>query len=477
MKGAAAFYLPDGLRQRLDLAYHLLQHGRACLHVAGPAGSGRSTFVALLAGRGEAAGWCVVRLGGGEGEGRAAALGRLARALGISEDGGEAALRRAVEARLEALGQGRGVVLVVLDDAHAAPRETVDLLLALYRSPRAGALRLVLAGPPELVADGVPGVAGALEAAVTHTVELLPWGEEEVRGYLAHRLGRDPEEALVRRALRRGGGMPGRIEAMLGGSDEERKGGRGPAALPRRVWLLAGGGVLVAAALVLTLVGGDEEQAGTRPLPVPPQPAAPRAEPPAAEPPARADREPPGPVPTEAAGPPPTAEVGPPPSAGAEPPPPIEGAAGAPPGAKATAGPAAAEAPPPAAGEPPAAPAEGAQATAAAPAEQAPPPAGGQVHDEAWVLARPAGHYTLQLAGARAREALLREAARLGGAAPAAVVRLRRAGADWYVLLYGEFRDHAAAVQARARLPQRLRAAGPWPRRFGELQAAIRAAR
>ena len=89
----------------------------------------------------------------------------------------------------------------------------------------------------------------------------------------------------------------------------------------------------------------------------------------------------------------------------------------------------------------------------------------------AWVMAQPAEAWTVQVLGASRREALLAYARRHRfPPGPLAWLETRRAGRPWFVLLHGRFSDKAAARAAVRRLPAAVRRAGPWPRRFGELQ-------
>lgn len=95
------------------------------------------------------------------------------------------------------------------------------------------------------------------------------------------------------------------------------------------------------------------------------------------------------------------------------------------------------------------------------------------VLDAAWLLARPPGHYTLQLIGVRSPASLrgyLRDHSIPG---PVAYFRTRLKGDDWYVLVQGDYASQSAAREAIATLPAGVRKDQPWPRRFAHVHGDI----
>ncbi|HHI75782.1 MAG TPA: hypothetical protein ENJ94_01290 [Gammaproteobacteria bacterium] len=124
------------------------------------------------------------------------------------------------------------------------------------------------------------------------------------------------------------------------------------------------------------------------------------------------------------------------------------------------------------------------KAPAAQPAKAAAVPSGGaheppapasrpQKGGLAWLKAQPRGRYTLQLLGARDREAIRRFVRRHRIPQPWAVFERELDGKPWYSLVAGSYPDRAAAVAARARLPAAIARAGVWPRTFGSIQAQL----
>lgn len=114
--------------------------------------------------------------------------------------------------------------------------------------------------------------------------------------------------------------------------------------------------------------------------------------------------------------------------------------------------------------------AEPAQVPAAASSDQG--PAG-----EAWILARAPDHYTLQLLGSRELEPVLALIRKYDLDTDTAWYRIQYQGADWYVLVHGDFADSRAASRALAQLPAGLRRAGPWPRPMAAIQDEVRRGR
>lgn len=83
-----------------------------------------------------------------------------------------------------------------------------------------------------------------------------------------------------------------------------------------------------------------------------------------------------------------------------------------------------------------------------------------------------ADHYTLQLAGAASAEAFPELIARLAiDYRHCYVLHVEREGGDWWLLVYGDYTDLAAARAAASRLPRDPALAAMWPRRVGFLQA------
>jgi DamX protein len=94
----------------------------------------------------------------------------------------------------------------------------------------------------------------------------------------------------------------------------------------------------------------------------------------------------------------------------------------------------------------------------------------GSASGPGWVARQPPDHYTIQLLGARDRDAGEAFIARHGLGDQARVVTSQYRGRPWQVVIHGSYPSRAAAVEAMERLPADLRRGGPWPRTFASLQ-------
>jgi septal ring-binding cell division protein DamX len=88
----------------------------------------------------------------------------------------------------------------------------------------------------------------------------------------------------------------------------------------------------------------------------------------------------------------------------------------------------------------------------------------------AWLWSRNPVRYTIQLMADRRADSLRAFVAEQRPDGPVAIVRVKRKGKPWYLLLAGDYASQEEAVAAIAALPQRASVRGPWPRRFASLQ-------
>ncbi|MEE9343765.1 MAG: AAA family ATPase [Gammaproteobacteria bacterium] len=93
---------------------------------------------------------------------------------------------------------------------------------------------------------------------------------------------------------------------------------------------------------------------------------------------------------------------------------------------------------------------------------------------EAWLIKQKPGNYTLQLLGSR-NEKAVRKFIRDQKLSrdKTAYYRGKYKGKDWFVVVYGAFKDKAAAVQQIKSLPESIRKATPWPRKMKSVQESI----
>lgn len=86
---------------------------------------------------------------------------------------------------------------------------------------------------------------------------------------------------------------------------------------------------------------------------------------------------------------------------------------------------------------------------------------------EAWLMQKPAKHYTLQLMGSLDEASVVSFIqAQAEQAAQLSYFESRYRGQPWYVVVYGDYPNRDAAVEAISRLPESLRKQQPWARSF-----------
>lgn len=411
--------------------------------------------------------------------------------------------------------------VLLLDDAGKLDDEVIARLLSLRADTVAdGApFGLVLAVEPGFDARLEELKAGTLSSEQLHVINLYPYSEKQSADYLTQRLalagdgaGVNLTEAQKREIHIRSKGVPAALNAEARRVLAERAAKLAPPAQPARGGKRGAGRLLYAgvAAAVLALVGGllvavsglEEDTAPVQAAasePVPMKPGTPYGlsvppqygfdKPEAAAPglPAPAARE----TAAEAESAPAEAPLAPAEStaaAGAEAdpaqtqppalaPPVLQPAASA---ASVAADPTQSKTAVSAAAAPTPGVAAAAPATAeAAPSTPRPAPEPGPAEPAPrdgndWLRARKAGHYTIQLIGARDRTMLERYLVEHELAARAMLIRTEREGADWFVVVLGDYASFSSAKGGLAKLPPKLRASGAFPKKFAALQGAVR---
>jgi len=141
-------------------------------------------------------------------------------------------VRMRLEAKLRSICEQGQQVVVLVDEAHAMPLETLERLRLLGQGAGDGdsALRIVLLGPPELDQRLAGGEFAALRGRIVHSLRLRRLGMDDIREYLHSRLraaGYEGPKIFSTNAIRLIGGLS-----------------RG---LPRRINLLADKAMIAAA--------------------------------------------------------------------------------------------------------------------------------------------------------------------------------------------------------------------------------------
>ncbi len=462
-------YYPEPEReQELKVLLHLLTYTHLLPVVEGPPGIGKTTFLHRLQDIAPRHWRTVFLTAPPDGMDEAALLAAFVEGFEVPQGGGGDPLF-ALQEHLERLA-GRGDSPVALiDDAHYLAPEALRLLTVLAVGDEQLPARLHAALAAERLTsaqiEAVRSLTPSDAPDPIKTIHLLPFGRQQTHDYLAHRIracGGHPEALLdadtVARLHQAAQGLPGPLDALARAWLHEAD---LPAAPPPRrrlpVWPL-----LLAPILAILLWPKDE-------APTPPEPEETTPQVTRALPLPAIDEAPPAtwrtPVTTETpmtdeplrSTPEPRPDQNPPPTDEAPARPTVPDAPAEPPESATPA-----KAPAPTAPEPPA---------------PAPKTTGEGPRDEAWLLAQPPGHYTLQVLSSPRRVAVLDRGRRLRLTIPVAVFRFRRQGRDWYALVVGAYPDRTSARRAIDALPPDLRNNRPWVRRLGDVQALIRAAR
>lgn len=209
----AAFHVGPPQEEALARLEWLVEHqGRFGLVVGGP-GLGKSHLLAVAARRfaGLGAEVAVLSLGGlPDGEWLDLLLDRLP--LDAASRAEPLRPWQKLENRIRENALMERTTALVFDDLDRGPADALDGIarLAAAGEPRFGRLVLVAAATPE----GVGRIPEAIRQRATVRIELGPWGEEEVGGFLAHALtgaGLDPglfSPAAVATLARFAAGVP-----------------------------------------------------------------------------------------------------------------------------------------------------------------------------------------------------------------------------------------------------------------------------
>lgn len=492
-------FYPAQRKPVLGQLHHLARYSQLLLVVAGPQGSGKTLLrQALVASTNKQTVQSVVISARGAGD-PAGVLRQVAQGLGVQQADVRSILRQVEQLALT----GQEVYLLV-DDAEQLSDAALDSLVGLAAGSADGRAHVFLFADSEFI-PRLERLADGEERF--HIVELLPYGEDETREYLAQRLegaGRGIDllsDEQISDIHLSSGGWPGAINqaarevlvsAML------VKGGRGrrsSLALPKKhLMALAVVAVGLGAAWVMQ---GKTQRTALPPAEtslemVPQQPAIPVEDAPAAvefsgsarpvplplvgevqpvirEPLAQASAmEDEGPA-SEVTD---VAPIVQPPSLPVTPEPVVPTVASAPVQAAPTPTPTPTPAP---------APAPAAPAPAVAPVAVPAPPVSRQpavaqtvpVPGAQWYAGRPAGNYTLQILGTRSEASAKAFVAKHG--AEYRYFRKLHQGQPLYVVTYGQFSARAAAQAAISSLPPAVQAGKPWPRSFASIQQELRA--
>ena len=489
------YLISDALRQRLDLAHHLLEFGRQIIAIAGDPGSGRSSFLAQIA-QDAGANWKLLALSGQSFESTAGFLQSLhqmlARGTVAAAISNPLNLEDLIRDQLRQLHFEKRLCVLVLDDADRLDRDLCELLFRLaHRDDEIAELRVLLTVRREArVLDHLQTCAP--HAALLHLIDIPPMTIPQVEDFAdvwcsgqrldRRQLSRSAGDELARESH----GNPGKLLALL--SARSRHPVESAPPLPLRLSLRKPQWIVIAALLLSALLLGgvmlardsNRERPSLRP--------AVEIELPQEAPAERTSEDPRGSEPAPDSSGPANALTTPP----LEPSPALDFAAEA------------IEESVPRDGDietgvseansaqqysalipsgPPLSEALGAEA---GPAENSPPGTIGGSEPKAatrsaasadvsaytpnWIEGQADNTFVVQLIGLREERSAEKFLAEHGLSGKAAILPLSLGQGPWFIVVTGHYQTRAEATAGIAELPSALRVLKPWPRAIGSLK-------
>jgi len=269
------FYAPPALTQWLYVVHRRLEASDQLLVVEAAAGAGKTTVLRQIT-AGMPRSWRVVEVSGTDGPDQSRFVAALASGLGVETAAtGLADHIAALKERLRLRAEEGVATLFVVDDAHALPTMSLELVARLWEQARRTGARFLLSGEPGVLRR-LRALAGAADLAAGG-VALPALSESQVDDYIHLRLyraglsGDTPfAEKVVRRIWKTSGGLPGRVDTLAREVVRDHKARRRPRRLPgiarsRRGYALASS---AAGALALGASWWQGEPASA-PAPVP----------------------------------------------------------------------------------------------------------------------------------------------------------------------------------------------------------------
>lgn len=265
------FFSTPELNQCLDLLLHLIGNSDLLPLLTGDEGAGKTTLLFRLQSKAPED-WVLCRVDAHPMLHCEQLLSQLAHAFGVPEE--DDRILDHLLRHFEALSHAGNVPVIVVDDAHLLPVETIGVLLRLHQqcaAAGAGAKTVLFAAPQIEQLLAAPEVQ-ALNFNAFHTLRLLPFSREQTRAFIVHLLAADDRLEGVRRLSdgqvdkihRESFGSAGRIEyfvtkLILQGPVEQRQPpGVDWMQVIRDIplpWRVAGGGALVLLLMVLLFQG------------------------------------------------------------------------------------------------------------------------------------------------------------------------------------------------------------------------------
>ena len=213
-------YLNSSLNERLQLLKHYTQYGNLLLLVTGERGIGKSSIKQRFINNAEEE-WQICEIQAHTMMDASLLLRQVATGFRITEPPLEAStLFEVLSEQLEQFHKLSMVPILIIDDAHELPQDSLQALLYLaeHHSDQRTALRIILFCEPEIETMLEDPAIHSLKDRVTHNMELAPLDEEQTAEYLRHRLavagldGTSPfTPKLVNKIYKASSGVPSKI--------------------------------------------------------------------------------------------------------------------------------------------------------------------------------------------------------------------------------------------------------------------------
>ncbi len=243
LNGKPIYFATAALAERLDLIQHLLHYSDQSLLILGEHGSGKTTLIAQLLAR-ISDPWRVYHIEANPMLDFQLLLKRIASTCGLpveaqGRDGFEPYLEF-LEAHLEACERSGLIPVLLVDNAHELPGESLLLLFSLANPGKQRTLfHIALFCEPEITARLNMPEFSAMKQEIMHVLDIPRFTEEQTQDYLSQRLinsGMSEDitfsQAAVYRIHKDSGGLPGRINVLArqaliegeGVQEEKRRG-------------------------------------------------------------------------------------------------------------------------------------------------------------------------------------------------------------------------------------------------------------
>lgn len=184
-----SFFMPPELAQRKNLIQHLIQHSEQLLLILADQGSGKSTLLHHIKTEAQDD-WKLFNLSGHPSISEELLLKNLLNIFNVRSDGKTlATLRETLRSHIAATRYNNQLPLLLVDDAHMLPLDTLHLLLDLVMSgEKQTRLRVVLFCEPQITSVLAAPEFSQVRNTLIHTLDIPALTERQVDEYIKFRL-------------------------------------------------------------------------------------------------------------------------------------------------------------------------------------------------------------------------------------------------------------------------------------------------